>query len=66
MFIGLESHVLGLSRNLFCTLWNVPTVVGIACRGNGYECRIYGRSIVINLRIDTKDFYREGGRCKGM
>ena len=44
----------GLSRN-------IPTVVGIMCRGNGFDFRIYAWLIVINIYIYTKCFCGGGG-----
>ena len=49
-----QACIFGLSRNLFCILWNIPTVVSMASRGHGCECIIYARSIVINIHIGTK------------
>ena len=50
----------GLSRNLFCILHNIPTVVVITRRGHGCDFRIYVWLSVINLRIYAKIFFGIG------
>ena len=45
--------ILGLSSNLFRILQDIPTVVGITCRGHIRECRIYVQLILIDIRIGT-------------
>ena len=57
---------LGLSRNLFCILHNIPTVVSITHRGDGFKWRIYVRLIVIDIRIGNKLWYGGGGWYESM
>ena len=58
--------ILRLSRNLFCILQNIPTIVGIMYRGHGCECTIYVFLIVIDVRIHTNYCCGGGGRYKSM
>ena len=52
--------------NLFRILNNTITVVGITCMGNGFECRIYARLILINIHIGDNLFCGRGGRIEFM
>ena len=56
--------ILGLGRNLFHILHNIPTVVGITIRGNGYEWIIYDQLIWTNIHIDIKDICNQCGWYK--
>ena len=49
-----------LSRNLFHTLRNIPTVVDIMHRGSGCRWEIYVKLIVINLHLCTFNIYCVG------
>ena len=55
--------MLGLSRNLLCTLQNIPTIVSIIHRGYGCECGIYVQLIIIDMYLVTKFLCGGGGRC---
>ena len=54
----------GLSRNLFCILRSIPTVVGIRHRGHGCGCGIHVRLVAIDVCIYTKYCCGGGGRCE--
>ena len=65
-WIIITPWVLGLSRNLFHILRNIPTVIGIMNMGNSLKCRIYARFIIIDIHIYTKTFCGGGGWQKRM
>ena len=48
-----HAWILGLSRNLFRILYNVPSVIGIMRRGNDWKCGIYVPLVLIDLRISS-------------
>ena len=50
---------LGLDQ-VFCILRNIPTIVGITCRGHGCEYGIYVQLILIDKHIGNT-FYCGGG-----
>ena len=50
-----------LSSNLFCILKNIPTIVGISCRGGSFKCGIYLQFILINIHIRNKLCFVRGG-----
>ena len=55
--------VLGLSKNLFHTLHNITTVVGILHRGNGCEWVFYAHFIEMYIKIGNKDVCGGYGWC---
>ena len=46
-------------------IMNIPTVVGITCRGHGCKCGIHVWLIVIYVRVGTKYFCSRGRICEG-
>ena len=57
-----QSFVLGLSRNVFYFMLNIPTVVIIKFREHSCKCRIYMLLIIIYLHTGNKCFYHGGMR----
>ena len=56
---------MGLSSNLFYILLNIYNVVSITHIGNGFECNIFVKLIVMGLLIGNKVFWGGGGWYKG-
>ena len=53
-----------LSWNSLRVQKNIPTVVGITCKGHGCEFVIYVQLVSINWHIGTIYFRGGGGRLK--
>ena len=49
-----HAFIFGLSSNLFCLLYNIPTVVSIMHMGNSWKWRIGAQLVMIYLHIVTK------------